>query len=87
MSFKLTDIVHLPVNLRALAIGHGSIGGRFLQMRRHAGRRIHRRNHERLLLAQGVGQQAEGSDLAGRIHPDFLIAHGQQGNDVIELRR
>ena len=45
------------------------------------------RNHQRLLLAQRVGQQAEGRDFAGRIHPDFFfVRHGQHGDDVIELR-
>ena len=55
-------------------------------MRRGRRCQIRRRNDQRLLVAQRVGQQAEWSDLAGRVHPDFLVAHRQHGDDVIELR-
>jgi hypothetical protein len=43
-------------------------------------------NDQRQLVAQCEGQQAEGSDFAGSVHPDFVFAHGQHGDDVIELR-
>ena len=34
---------------------------------------IGRRNHQRLFVAQAEGQQAEGRDFGGRIHPDFFF--------------
>ena len=92
VGFELADVVNLAVDFRLLGIGHGRVGGSFFQMRRDRGFQNGGWNHQRLLVAQAVGQQAERSHFAGRVHPHFLLAilgvnHGQHGDDVIELRR
>ena len=86
MRFEFSDLVDLAGDLGVLRVGHGSVRGSFFQMRRRSIRHGRGRDHQRLFLAQGVGEQAEGSDFAGRIHPDFLAAHREHGDHVIELR-
>ena len=79
-----------PVDLGDLGVGHGSVGRRLLEVRRHRGGRLGGRNHQRLLLAQRIGQQAKGRDLAGRVHPDLFlvvpVTQREHGDDVVELR-
>ena len=83
VGFEFADLVDFSVDLGNLAVGHGRVGGRLLEMGRAVGG-----NDQRQLVAQTEGQQAEGSNFAGGIHPDFFVRrrHGQQGDHVIELR-
>ena len=83
VGFEFADVVYFAVDFGNFGVGHGGVGGRLLQVRRAAvvG------DDERQLVAQCVGQQAEWGDFAGSVHPDFVFAHGQHGDDVIELRR
>ena len=69
VGFEFADLVYFSIDLGNLAVGHGSIGGRFFEVRRAVGG-----NDQRELVAQTEGQQAEGSDFAGGIHPDFFVS-------------
>ncbi len=82
VSLERALVGELAGDVEARDLGERQVGGRVFKVRI-----LFCRNGQRLLVAQGCGDDAHGRDFLGGIHPEHFAVERHEGDDVVELSR